>query len=188
MKWSVSKVSRDCRSCGKAFSEGEDIFSCVVLKDILDDNTAETERYDFCSGCWTKQERKSNPFWRSQFRENEEESKQLPDKDTIMQIFREKMTLGSAALTDEEKREQNIFRYLLALMLERKKRLILCQHEKKDGRTVFYKDIAAPDIFQIDIPDMMDSDIAYYQEKFKSILPLRQKKKKESEQEDNLQE
>jgi len=178
MKWSISKIAKGCKPCSRSFTDGEDVYSTIMMKESNEDNVIETERYDICSSCWEGWHSKENPYWKSHFKEKEEDNiPKLPDRDTVMSLFKEKMESDLKDVSEEEKRETGVLRYLLALMLERKKRLVLCndQKDKKWEDKIFYKDAKGTDIFQLYIPEMSDEDIRYFQEKLKSLLPLKNK-------------
>ncbi len=180
MKWSISKIAKECRPCSKPFAEEDAVCSTVIIKESDEEGVIETERFDICMACWEKWDKKSNPFWKCIYREKkEEETAKLPDKDIVMALFYQKVSADTSLMEEAEKRENKVLSYLLALMLERKKRLVLCdpmdQKNEWEGR-LFYKDAKTEDIYQLEIPELNDEDIVLYQEKLKAILPLHGKK------------
>ncbi|MBN1521551.1 MAG: hypothetical protein JW928_03375 [Candidatus Aureabacteria bacterium] len=178
MKWLISRIEKECRQCHHVFQDGEYVYSTVVLRDDSDE-MIETERSDFCLKCWTSAGVRENPFWKCLFTDKEEEkAPQLPDRDTVMGFFRGLLERGSQDIPDEEKRENEVMTYLLALMLERKKRLLLCEQGREKAEwnnQIFYKDSRTSDIFQVTVPELNEEEIKYFQEKIKALLPLQNK-------------
>ena len=184
MKWSISKISKECKPCQKIFHDGEQVFSTVVMNENTEDNTIETERFDICSLCWEKWQEKENPFWKCSFREKEDdESAKLPDKDIVMNLFLQKAKTDTQHLEEKEKKEVEVLSYLLALMLERKRRLILCEaKDDKWNNQVFYRDAKGEELFQLNIPEIEEEDIALFQEMLKDLLPIHGTKTKTKEE------
>ena len=187
MKWSIKKINEACSDCNCDHKIDDIVYSIIMLKPSNEEDVFETDRFDFCDECWKKRGISDHPFWKCNFKEKEEDNTpRLPDKDVVMNLFKEKMEYELKGLEDDEIREIKVFRYLLGLMLERKRRLILCHNKHSEDRSIdvlFYKDSKNEDIFQIEVPYLSEEDIEYFQEKLKSLLPLSGVKRKETSNE-----
>ncbi len=184
LKWSISRISKKCRKCEKDFYDGEAVYSCIVIGDG-DDDVVDTERFDFCVKCWDEDENAENPFWKCIFRAKEEdETKKMLDKDFVMSKFLEFLKQLDEEQSKEKKDESRIreieaLLYLLALILERKKRLVFFKNKSAtSSEYAYYKDSKSADIYRLKIPEFSDDEVVFYQDKLKSILPDRKKAKK----------
>lgn len=126
-QWKVERSAGACASCEKALGPGDTRFS--ALYDGQDEQSEQDEqsalvRRDYCADCWpAKQGGGEFSFWRMVIPEPEEEEdgkrklSRLIDTDTLLDILRD--TPDSA---DPQKKR---FRFVIALMLMRRKKLKL---------------------------------------------------------------
>lgn len=108
---SAPKLSRACAATGKVFAPGDKVYS-VLLEN---EETGEIERYDYCASAWRSNARPKDAlaWWSSRARENAEtETKiKLAPNEALSALF--------VALAN--KPEQNALRYVLALLLARRR-------------------------------------------------------------------
>jgi len=110
--WKLANRKALCNSCEREFSEGEALYSLLVIED------GELQRHERCDACWDEAPVDAGvdtlPIW---WRTNHQEGRRGPrlDLDSIQSLF-----LGLDQPGTEELSE---LRYLLSLILMRKRRL-----------------------------------------------------------------
>ena len=122
MDWDIAKSERRCSACDKEFAEEDPFFSALF------DTGAEFVRKDYCPACWESTEHEKAPFsfWKTEVPKEDEPKKVFVDDNVIFDFFRR--------LADEEHiPARRNFRYILALMLMRKKKLKLTDVKHQDG-------------------------------------------------------
>ena len=113
-EWKIAKPSDTCALCSSNFKPSQAYFS------VLFDKGQEFERRDYCGGCFEEHRPEdAYSFWQTRVPDEEEDEKKRPvlDAESVLEFFRR---LGQER--DEQKRA---FRFVLALMLTRKKVLKL---------------------------------------------------------------
>jgi hypothetical protein len=112
--WNIRPRGRVCSLCGKSF---EDKQQCVsALREL---ETGGFDRVDSCRSCWDVMERDWKPFslWEGAFEAPQTQVREEPvKKDDAEDIFRKLLAL-------EDPSQRNVV-YILAVMLERSKRLV----------------------------------------------------------------
>lgn len=109
MSWNISGSVNACRTCEKKFSDKENYFSHIFERgDAL-------ERRDYCNECWETVEKKEEGYyWRSVVCA-EMKKNIFVDNETLMNFF--------TRLEEEDTEIKKNFRYLLSLILMRKRML-----------------------------------------------------------------
>jgi len=106
--WDIRKGDKHCERCQKEFREEEEYFAGLY------DENRQFVRRDFCLTCWEAVEKPSlYSFWRTRVPKKEEKAKLLVDDDIILNFF--------FRLENEQDQLKKNFRYVLALLLMRKK-------------------------------------------------------------------
>jgi hypothetical protein len=124
MDWDIQKSSKMCSACERAFDEGESYFSALY------DRGEQFERRDYCPPCWEADddETEAFSFWKTHVPTQEEQRKLLVDDDVLVSFF--------LRLADEQQEQQpqhkRNFRYILALVLMRKKILRFVDIARED--------------------------------------------------------
>jgi len=123
--WNIAKSERCCAGCGRTFAEEEPYYSALF------DTETEFERQDFCPGCWAAPDNahreRAFSFWRTEVPKADEPRKVFVDDAVVFDFF--------ARLADEEAQPvKRNFRYILALMLMRKKKLKFQDVVRENGR------------------------------------------------------
>ena len=110
MDWDIGKSSIGCAACGAGFDDGQELFSALY------DKIEGFIRRDYCARCWeTADQGEAFSFWRTRQPEKGAKVRRFVDDDTLMDFF--------ARLAGQEGRLKRNFRYVLALLLMRKKLL-----------------------------------------------------------------
>jgi hypothetical protein len=122
MEWNITKSQRRCTQCEAAFAEGAAYTSALYEEQLS------FVRRDFCPKCWDALPDRSGvfSFWRTRVPKRDEERKLFVDDSVVLDFFRR---LGSG---EDEKRLN--FRYILALLLMRKKLLKFVDIRRREGR------------------------------------------------------
>ncbi|HUU69722.1 MAG TPA: hypothetical protein VM186_09370 [Planctomycetota bacterium] len=125
MDWNIQKFNAECCSCRKKFTGGDHLYSAIF------DRGQQFERKDYCPPCWENAQAAETPFslWKTHVPTKEEERKLLVDDSVLMDFF--------LRLVDEqgEQAEHKVkFRYILALVLMRKRILRFADILREDGK------------------------------------------------------
>ncbi len=125
MDWNISRSLRRCSSCEKEFAEEEGYYSALY------DTGADFERKDFCSGCWAQQDaphrKLAFSFWKTEVPKADEPRKVFVDDAVIFDFFQR-------LAAEEDQPIKRNFRYILGLMLMRKKLLKFKDVAREDGK------------------------------------------------------
>jgi hypothetical protein len=112
LDWNISRSQRRCSKCDKEFAEAEAYYSALY------DTGADFERKDFCPGCWSAPDgsprERAFSFWKTEVPKAEEHKKVFVDDAVIFDFFQR-------LAGEEEQGVKRNFRYILGLMLMRKK-------------------------------------------------------------------
>ena len=123
-EWEIARSQERCTVCGSVFGELEEYYSALVEK------PDGFERRDFCAKCWQGGSDEMFSFWKTQVPAKEAKPKRFVDDEVLVDFF-EKLT----GATEEVKVN---FRYMLALVLMRKK-LLKFEGTRRDESGEFLK-------------------------------------------------
>ncbi len=109
MTWKISTSRGTCSGCDRKFKDGESYISNITETEEL------LQRNDFCGSCWDNMDGgESFYYWKSEYTSTRKKSI-FVDDDTLMNFF--------TRLEEENSDLKKNFRYLLSLILMRKKLL-----------------------------------------------------------------
>lgn len=155
--WPIVRGEKQCASCGREFQEEEDYFSA-----LFDRKTA-FERLDYCTACWKGDSEEMFSFWQTRVPRREERKKLLLDDNVLLDVFHR---LEGA--TDELKLN---FRYILALVLMRKKILKFKEVRRTDaGEFLLLEMSKAKTTFDVLNPQLDEEKIGQVTEEVGKIL------------------
>ena len=161
-EYNVSKTAGVCCGCGRELSPGEAFVA------TLSEGEEELHREDFCPPCWQKvaEERQSQTLgvWHSRIPAPEEKKKLFVDDEMLVQFFER--------LDGSEEAAKINFRFVLTLVLMRKKLLIYERGEKnEDGQDAWTMRLKGTDrTFRVIDPHMDEEKIAQVSGQLSSIL------------------
>lgn len=114
--WRIKTRSHQCQKSGRPFDDGEIIFTALFESP---DDDGRFDRRDFCADAWDDARRESPPFsfWRSTY---EPPAADPPRPEVVAREGAESLL---RRLIDEDQTTTENARYILAVMLERKKLL-----------------------------------------------------------------
>jgi len=124
MDWNIQKSTRQCAGCSRQLAEGDEHFSALFDRGTL------FERQDFCPPCWQARDAAAVfSFWKTRIPTREEERKLLVDDSVLLDFFL-RLTSEEGELPEHKVK----FRYILALVLLRKKILKFIDILREDRR------------------------------------------------------
>ena len=158
MEWRVPKRGCGCVICKRNFSFKEEYCSAVSFKD------EELVRGDFCLSCWEKEEKNFLIFWRRHHIEEPEEYEK--EKVRKMHSAAEELFLRL-----EENHLQAKYRYILALILWRKRRLKFLRSKREDGRELMVFDFPREERkIEIEVPEITEGETENLKDELKKLL------------------
>lgn len=157
--WKVQKGGRACSVNGRELTEGEAYFSA------LQDEGKTFARYDFSPEAWSEADKSYFfSFWRSRVPMAGEKKKKLViDIEAFYMFF--------SQLAAEEETHKQVFRYLVALILTRKRVLRLLEVEKApEGDTLLLFDNRAKQEIRVFCPEASREELHEAQEQLNQIF------------------
>jgi len=160
--WSIRSRAPQCALSARPFIEGETFHTAIYF----DPETSGYLRRDVALDAWAQEisERQPIAYWRAVYSPTiVEERPEVTSKESAM-------TLLQRFIEDDQPHTENA-RYILALMLERKR--ILTPTATKDtetGRMLFYENKKTGEVFLIRDPELHLDEIAQLQEEVATLL------------------
>ncbi len=155
-QWNIRSRAHQCAVTGRAFEDGERHYTAIYF----DSETGEFSRRDVCADAWEQETSEHNPFsfWRTIYEKPATEAKpELAAKESAMDMLHRLIEEGNPATENS--------RYILALMLERKRILSpTATKDTEEGRMLFYENKKTGEVFIIRDPELRLDEIASVQE------------------------
>jgi hypothetical protein len=122
-EWEINKPLGQCCGSGKKIKYGEEYFGALV------ETEQGLQRRDFCVDYWEKERPNVFCYWKTK----------LPHPDQKKQIFVDDQMLMAffERLAEETEQEKINFRFVLALILMRKRRLKYDSTRTQDGKEIW---------------------------------------------------
>jgi len=122
-EWEVSKPLGQCCGTGKKIEPGEEYFASLV------ETNQGLQRRDYCTDYW--EENKPNVFcyWKTRMPRPDQKKQIFVDDEMLMAFFER--------LAQETEQERINFRFVLALILMRKRRLKYDSSGTQDGKEIW---------------------------------------------------
>ncbi|MGB3086752.1 MAG: hypothetical protein WBC53_03320 [Phycisphaerae bacterium] len=167
-EYKIEASSRRCRACGRAFQVGDEFYSAVVETEQENRFTRE----DYCPDCWAPEQESFFSFWRTRVPQPEEKRRgpRLVDLERLMEMFER---LGDAE--DESARR---FRYVLALVLMRKRRLRLVSSRRLSqgrGEELTLREVGGDRQHVVTSPGLSEAEIESVADRLREILDMPEK-------------
>lgn len=128
--WEIGKSQHACAVSGRVFAEGEEFFSA------LREDGESFARLDYSPECWQELDKSAFfSFWRTKLQKGDGKRKNrlVIDVEAFYTFFR--------SLENEQQEARRLFRYLIALILVRKRVLRLDEIEKSpEGEALILHD------------------------------------------------
>ncbi|HUU91049.1 MAG TPA: hypothetical protein VM238_07550 [Phycisphaerae bacterium] len=165
-EYKISASSHACQGCARPFGVGDEYYS-AVLEVEGDEMFA---RHDFCPDCWKPGAAEYFSFWKTRVPEPEQPRRrgpQLVDLSRLMELFEH---LGDA----EEERALR-FRYVLTLVLMRKRRLrVLSSRRLAGGRgeELTLREPGTDRRHLVRAPSISDDEIRAVSDRLRDVLDM----------------
>jgi len=161
--WKIRTRNRACAHSGHHFADGEPIYTAL----FEDPETGEFTRGDYSVAAWEEIGPTLEPFsfWKSEFEIPVEKTsaKNVVEKESAESLLRR-------LIEDDETRTENA-RYILALMLERKKTLVPTDRRVNENSVLLiYEHAASGEVFIIRDPQLKLSQIQSVQDEVAVLL------------------
>jgi len=161
MDWDISKTSLACSACNKEFDENQDVFS------VLCDENEGFVRYDYCQGCQPAEEVPGQfSHWVTRIPPRNAPVRRFVDDEVILDLFRR--------LDGHDDSTKRNFRYVLALLLMRKKVLKFNEFRREaEGDVLLLQDRTTDSVHTVIDPSLSEEQIEKVTEEIGQILNTR---------------
>ena len=167
--YKISPSARTCQACSRRFGVGDEYYSAVVEAE----GDEVFARRDFCPDCWAPDAAAYFSFWRTRVPEPPPDRRtgpRLVDLDRLLQLF------DHLAAADEEHAQR--FRYVLALVLMRKRRLRLVSSRRLaagKGEELTLREVGAQRQHTVRSPSLSEDEIRSVTDRLGDILDMPQR-------------
>jgi hypothetical protein len=120
MEWKISRGQGKCLSCDKNFAEDEPYYATLM------EENDEFVRKDYCPACWQAMPKEVFSFWMTRLPRKGADARPVVDNEVLLDFF--------VRLENQESPAKLNLRYLLALLLMRKKILKFEDILREDDR------------------------------------------------------
>ena len=168
-EYKISASSRLCQACARQFGVGDEYYSAVVEVE----GEQVFARHDFCPDCWKPDAAEYFSFWKTRVPEPEQPRRrgpQLVDLGRLMQLFEH--------LDDAQEDHALRFRYVLALVLMRKRRLKVVSSRRLAGGRGEELTLREPGTDRrhlVRAPSISDSEIRTVSDRLRDVLDMPEK-------------
>lgn len=161
--WNIKSRAHECSRTGRPFEEGERFYTAIYF----DTAAGEFARRDVAEDAWEEEtaERKPFSYWKSEYVKPESvklkaEFASRESAETLLRRF-----------VEEDDAHTEHARYILALMLERKKQLVPKEvKETEQGKTIFYEHRKSGEVFIIRDPELRLDELGQVQDEVAMLL------------------
>ena len=122
-EWEIKKTLGECFGSGGVFEVGQEYFAALVESD------QGLERRDYSVEYWDQNKPETYCFWKTKMADVEQKKKLFVDDEMLMAFFER--------LTEETAEEKINFRFVLTLILMRKRKLKYDSSRIEDGKEVW---------------------------------------------------
>jgi hypothetical protein len=167
-EYKIDTSSRHCRACGRVFQVNEEYYSAVV--ETAQENLL--QRHDFCGPCWKPPEGGYFSYWKTHVPEPGPDLRRGPrliDMGRLMELFEH--------LADSEDVQARRFRYVLALVLMRKRRLKVVESRrlKDGGEELTLRETGTQRTHAVSAPPVTEDEIRSVTDRLREVLDLPEK-------------
>jgi hypothetical protein len=158
-EWNIQARALQCARTGRPFEKGERIFSALYWKD------GQYQRVDLCAEAWQERNENIEPLsaWQTEFVPPAPPEPEALRKDDAESLLRRLVAENAPGTRNA--------RYILALMLERKKVLRQIERQKQDGASVLvYEHLPSGEVWLIEDPDLKLGELTAVQDEVARLL------------------
>lgn len=156
-EWEIDKPLGQCYGTGKKIEYGEEYFGALV------ETEQGLQRRDFCADYWLSQKPEVFCYWKTKLPQPGQKKAQFIDDDMLMAFFER--------LAMENEQEKINFRFVLALILMRKRRLKYDSSQTRDDKEIWRLRITGDkEVVEVINPHLDEAQIEQLTSKMGEIL------------------
>lgn len=160
--WSIRTRAHQCALTGRPFEDGESFHTAIHF----DPQENGYVRRDVCAEAWPQEREQRKPVaaWKTVYQKVVVEAKpEIAPKESAQELLQRFIEEGDP-MTENA-------RYILALMLERKRQIVQTAEKEVDGaKMLFYENKKTGEIFIVRDPELRLDEVAQIQEEVATIL------------------
>ncbi len=158
--WEIKKTLGQCCETGRELAIGEEYYAALVKIE-----TGQLERRDYSTDCWKRDKPEVYCFWKTKMPDSQQKKKLFIDDEMLMAFFER--------LTEETEQEKINFRFVLTLVLMRKRKLKYESSDIKDGAETWTLRITGSDErVQVINPHLTEDEIEQLSSQMGQILQV----------------
>ena len=156
-EWLIEKSLGHCCGTGKEFEYAEEYFAALI------ETEEGLQRRDFCADYWNEKQPRVYCYWKTK-RPNPDQKKNIFVDDEMLMAFFERLEL-------ENEQEKINFRFVLALVLMRKRRLKYDSSKTDNGKEIWRLRITGEKEFvEVDNPHLDEEQVQQLSSQLGQIL------------------
>ncbi len=159
-EWEIEKPLGHCWGSGKKIEYGEEYFAALVETD------QGFQRRDFCAEYWQDEKPEVFCYWKTKLPHPDQKKKIFVDDEMLMAFF--------YRLEQETEREKMNFRFVLALILMRKRRLKYDSSKTENNKEIWRLRIVGSDRQFVEVrnPNLDEEQIQQLSSQLSQILQV----------------
>jgi hypothetical protein len=159
-EWEIEKPLGHCWGSGKKIEYGEEYFAALVETD------QEFQRRDFCAEYWQDEKPEVFCYWKTKLPHPDQKKKIFVDDEMLMAFF--------DRLEQETEQEKMNFRFVLALILMRKRRLKYDSSKTENNKEIWRLRIVGSDRQFVEVrnPNLDEEQIQQLSSQLSQILQV----------------
>ncbi len=158
--WEIKKTLGQCCQTGREFSIGQEYYAALV-----EIETGQLERRDYSVDCWERDKPQVYCFWKTKMPDSQQKKKLFIDDEMLMAFFER--------LAEETEQEKVNFRFVLTLVLMRKRKLKYESSDIRDGAEIWTLRITGGDQrVQVVNPHLAENEIEQLSSQMGQILQV----------------
>jgi hypothetical protein len=157
--WNIQSRALQCAVSGRPFEKGERVFSALYWRD------GQYQRVDLCADAWNARNENIGPLsaWQTEFVPPLPPEPEALKKDDAESLLRRLMAENASGTRNA--------RYILALMLERKKVLRQIEKQRQEGGSVLvYEHLPSGEVWLIEDPGLRLGELKAIQDEVAHLL------------------
>ena len=154
--WEIDRPVGVCQGTGEKIEYGQDYYATLM------ETEEGLKRHDFCLDYWESEKPEVFCYWKSRLVEPDKKKRIFVDDEMLMSFF---VRLGEE--TDQQKIN---FRFVLLLILMRKRRLKYDSSRAKDGREMWRMRVVGGDFIEVENPHLNEDQIEQMSSQLGEIL------------------
>lgn len=161
--WNIKSRAHECSRTNRPFEEGERFYTAIYF----DTGSGEFQRRDVAESAWAEElaERKPFSYWKAEYvkPESMKPKVEITGRESAEDLLRR--------FVEEDEEHTEHARYILALMLERKKQLVPKETKETElGKTIIYEHRKSGEVYIIKDPELRLDELAMVQDEVAMLL------------------